>query len=211
MKQKSALQKLEKTIEAIEEKSDVEVVIIIAERSSSYRDLSYQAGSISGLLGCLFIVFSPFDFSHLLFVPELLLFFAFGYLLPGRMNFILKLLSSRERRCSEVESAAHLAFQRYGLSLTRRRTGMLIYLSLLEQDGHVLADVAVRRRVPGDRMGIFQKDLDLAAEAPSQLKALEIFLFQISPVLEKFIPALPDNPNELPNEVIWLKEMGPQV
>ena len=143
-------------------------------------------------------------------MPALLVLILIGAGAASRLTFLLRWFTSYERRKRQVEAAAELAFYRQSVSLTRRRTGLLVYVSILEQDGHLLGDVALRRSVPGDCLGKLQVALDKAANAQNPLEALVTFLEEeLKAPLARFLPAKEDNPNELPNRPICIHEMSP--
>ena len=202
--------KLEQAVTLCEDKSDVEVVVVVAQKSGPYRDIQLMVGLLLALVGSLFIVFSPFVFNPYYLVPSLMILIIIGAFLTAKLPFILRWFTSYERRKRQVEAAAEVAFYRQSISLTRRRTGLLVYLSLLERDGHLLGDVALRRSVPGDCLGKLQVALDEAANEDKPLEALVRFLEEkLQEPLARFLPAKEENPNELPNTPIWVNEMGP--
>ena len=202
--------RLERAVTLCEEQSDVEVVVVIANQSGPYGDIQLMVGLVLALLGSLFIVFSPFVFNPFYLVPSLVVLICVGAVLAKKLPFLLRWFTSFERRKRQVEAAAEVAFYRQSISLTRRRTGLLVYFSLLERDGHLLGDVALRRSVPGDCLGKLQVALDEAANEKEPLEALVRFLEEkLKEPLARFLPAKEDNPNELPNSPVWIHEMGP--
>jgi len=203
---------LEAAVAACEADSDVEVVVVVARRSGPYRDVRVRVGALLAALAVIVTVYAPVDFTAELLPPAVVTLFLFGWYLPGYLPLCFRWMTKRPRRVVQVEAAAELALVRQSVILTRRRTGLLIYLSLLEQDGHLLGDVAVRRAIPGDHMNQLQRELDLAARSADPLLALTTFMHgPLCRALARFLPALADNPNELPDAPVWVDEMGPDA
>ena len=66
----------------------------------------------------------------------------------GRIPRVIRLVTSRERLAHKVALRAKQAFYKHGLHQTQGRTGVLIFVSLLERRVQVLADKGLNDHVP---------------------------------------------------------------
>jgi len=199
------LAEVEKAVGRCEDVCDCEIVVVIAESSGPYRDVRILAGILLAMFSLLFIVFWPYaDFSPWVLLLDLLVFFAVGYFAGGRSPLVLSLLTSGRRRKEQVHVAADLAFHQQNVSLTRRRTGILVYLSLFEGDACLVEDVGIRRALPGEILGDMQMALRRSASSSDPIKALVEFIDSLTEPFSKYVPTHDSNPDELPNTPIWL-------
>ena len=205
MEDKTPFAQIEEAVKKCEDSSNVEVVVVFSKRSGPYRDVHFLCGAFLALLTALFLVFSSQQFSDLYLAPNLIIMFFLGYALPWFFPSLYLWLTSRERRTKQVQAAAELAFFRQGVSLTRSRTGLLLFLSLQEGDGALLGDVGVRKAIPGDLMGKLTLKLRESARAKDPVEATLSFLADLCEPLSKFVPFNENNPNELPNRPVWLE------
>lgn len=80
---------------------------------------------------------------------------AAGYLLAGRSERLIRGLTPDEVLDRQVDLAAHAAFLEHEVFATRDRSGVLLFLSLLEHRVVVLADSGIEARVePGEWQSI---------------------------------------------------------
>ena len=205
MEEKTPFAKIEDAVKKCEDASNVEVVVVFSKRSGPYRDVHFLCGAISALVTALFLVFSSINFSPIYLAPNLIVMFFFGYALPWLIPSLYIWLTSQERRAKQVQAAAELSFFRQGVSLTRSRTGLLLFLSLQEGDGALLGDLGVRKAIPGDKLGELTLKLRQAAGAKDPVEATLSYLDDLAEPLGKFVPFNASNPNELPNRPVWLE------
>lgn len=139
---------VEAAVGRIEASTQAELVVVVAGRSGSYRDLSLLTGICAAALGLLIALFAPADF-HAAWIPlDLMLLFAGVAWATRRSPRVLRHLASKDRKADQVDHAANAAFHEEAVHATRDRCGVLIYLSLLEDELRVLPDVGVSGHVP---------------------------------------------------------------
>jgi putative membrane protein len=105
-----------------------------------------------------------------------------------------------------VSTAARSAFVELAVSHTRDRSGVLVYVSLLERRIRVIADVGVKTSMPlaewksaaAALEGILQQHDDDAAALEALAEAVE----SLGPTLAPHLPRRPDDTNEL-EDVAW--------
>jgi len=139
----SIMQRVEELTDRIEQGSAAEVIVTVASRSGSYRDVDMTWGAIFVLLTLLVLVFSPLEVSEVGLLPNLLVAYALGWFLSRRLPFMRRMATSATRRRQQVRDAARLAFLDASLDATPARVGVMVYLSLLERDLEVVADHGV--------------------------------------------------------------------
>ncbi|HCB51272.1 TPA: hypothetical protein DEP21_01670 [Patescibacteria group bacterium] len=96
--------------------------------------------------------------------------------------------------------AVHL-FQVYGLKKTRDKTGILIFLSMAEQELQILADTGINAKVDPGLWQEYSDDLIVAIQAGSPCEGICQLVKKIGEVLTQYFPINPDDINELSNEV----------
>ncbi len=182
---------VDQAVGALEHHTDAEVVVVVAARSSRWlvRRLTLASGLAFAVLA--FAVYGPTEVPALWLPVDLALVYALAAWLPGRLPGLLSPLLGAGERARVAERAAHAAFFEEEVHSTRRRTGVLVYVSLLERQVLVIPDSGVSEHVPpgalerawrlGDQQG-FVDDLEALGH-----------------VLGKHLPSTDDNPDELPN------------
>jgi putative membrane protein len=115
----------------------------------------------------------------------------------------LPFIPPREMR-QEVERRALEAFQRYRIRTTRGGTGVLIYVSLYEHMVRVVGDDAVTEKISReDWEGICHLVVD-GMKADNAAQGLTLAIRQSGELLARHFPILPDDHNELSNELILI-------
>ena len=187
-----------------------EIVPMIVPASALYREASYRTGFmlallVLALLLTIEIYWLPWGW-HAGNAGWLLLAvvasYGFGQWI-GRVPIVIRFVTSRERLAHKVTLRAEQAFYKHGMHSTKDRTGILIFVSLLERRVHVLADKGLNDRVPsGTWDGLVSGITDgirrgQATDAICEAIAkCGILLGQVSPA------GSGDNPNELPDTLI---------
>ncbi|MGE0549442.1 MAG: hypothetical protein AB7O24_13450 [Kofleriaceae bacterium] len=137
----------QRAIEAIESASSVEVVVAVRRRSASYLHASLIAGIAVAFAALATMLYSSQAFSliAILFDPFLLGLAAGGVvqLLPQ----VERLLTPPRTRRRLVAHAATATFVERGVHNTTARSGLLVYISWVEQIVALVADSGLRRVV----------------------------------------------------------------
>ncbi len=137
---KRALLEAVRTVEA---HSSAELVVSVRPRSGSY----LHAGLIGGIVGALavlvFLLFSPWEFRLVWFVLDPLFAGVLAGLVTSRSVILRRLLTRRRDRIHWVDQAAAAEFLARRIHRTAGRTGMLLYVSLLEREAALVVDLGV--------------------------------------------------------------------
>ncbi|HET9638501.1 MAG TPA: hypothetical protein VFP12_04770 [Allosphingosinicella sp.] len=209
-------------VAAAERSSDGEIVTIVAARSDAYHDVGLHYAVLAMLLvptaGALVpqswidwglaLVFGwnaslSFRLLMLLLVVKmaivfLIVRFAFAWM-PMRMALTPASTKTRRVRRRAVE-----LFRAGTEKKTRGRTGILLYLSLLEHRAEIVADEAIHSRVEPDVWGEAMAALIDGLKAGRPGEGMALAVGKIGEVLAKCLPPTLDNPNELPDRLIEL-------
>jgi len=191
---------LVRAVREVEARSCAELVVAVRRHSGSYRDASLLIGAACAAATLAFGLFSPWPFSLLgIFLDPILVGIAAalgaGYV-PALERWVT-LPSERRRR---VETHARSMFVERGVGGTTGRTGVLIYVSLLERDACVIADTGVTTKVPAAEWRAAVGAVEQAARR-SKATAVNRAISELGPVLARHLPRAHDDVNELPDEV----------
>ncbi|RYG14682.1 MAG: TPM domain-containing protein [Caulobacteraceae bacterium] len=211
-------------ISAAEQQTSGEIFCVVSRRVSAYVDVSLAWAAAMALLAP--IVFIPFvlDFrwpgdgweaAHeaaqaattgqalaLYALSQALVFV--GVFLLTRIPAVRRLATPAAIRRGRVREAALQQFLAHGVHVTEKRTGVLIFAALDEQQVELIADEGIYAKVDEDAwaQAVAVLTRELRADRPVEGFAAAIDL--CGQVLARHFPPRPDNPNELPDHLILL-------
>jgi putative membrane protein len=188
------------SIAELEQASQIEVVVIIKQKSANYEDVPLGLGANLSLLtlGYLFFVDTSFD-DYLVFFAILA---AFGLgVLFGLLPVIQRLLAGKKRKQRNVEIMARALFQKGGLHHTSTKVGTLIYISLLEKMVYIVADRGAQMAIPEQEWQNITTNLQSIFNTKHPAESLLTELANCKDTFHRYIPALENNINELPDDL----------
>lgn len=106
---------------------------------------------------------------------------------------------------AEVELRAELEFYRKGLHSTHGKTGVLLFVSLMERRAVVLADEAIAKKLPQNSWADICEMMIHGIKQGRPADGLTSAIQRSGELLAKEFPLKGENPNELSNQLI-LKE-----
>jgi putative membrane protein len=197
-------------VHAAEQHTNAEIVPMIVGRSGLYRDAQHRAGlilalSVLTILLTTEILWLPWGWhaanAAWLVLATILAYGAGAGL--GTLAPIIRLLTPTDRMQHKVRLRAERAFAQHAVSQTRERTGVLIMVSLLEHQIHVLADRPLFQQVPSEQWSKVVeaavdrlKTGDVVGGVCQSIQACGVLLAEVSPGRPG------DNPDELSNELV---------
>lgn len=210
------LEEIKRAVSGAEERTSGEIVPYIVERSDRYDVTLWRGASIMAMIAIVFAVVTYRFYEGwglgwiytgegmaVLVVSAGLL----GALLGAYVPTFKRLLAGQVLLARTVHHRAMRAFVEEEVFNTRDRTGILLFISLLEHRIEVLGDEGINRRVTADdwtevvakiRAGIKQKQI-----AKGLIDAIEI----CGHLLERRgVEIQPDDSDELSNEVRFSDE-----
>ncbi len=141
-------------------------------------------------------LFHPHPFDPRWYPLELVAAFALGTVASAGLPILRRALTSKSLMAENVARAARSDMVRLGVTKTRHRTGVLVYVSLLERDVELVVDVGLEPGKLGDRWQSADAALDAAirsADLEAFLKAMKA----LGPLLQEICPRREDDENEL--------------
>ena len=205
-----------------ERESDGEIVTIVAPRSDAYHDVGLHYAVLGMLLVPAVLAVLPqslVDWGLGLFLGWnetlargalmaflfvklaavfLIIRFALAYM-PLRMALTPASTKNRRVRRRAVELFKAAADRR-----TKGRTGIFLYLSLLEHRAEIVADEAIHSKVEPEVWGEAMAVLIENVKAGELGKGMALAVEKIGGVLAECLPPQADNPNELSDRLIEL-------
>jgi putative membrane protein len=207
-------------VAAAEGHSAGEIVTILTERSSTYRDVALAWCALVAFLALgAFAVLTPFylgiidwllgEWQHQWTPSEVLEFALLAVALKFGGMWLMQLwqplrlfLVPRRVRNRRVRERAVTCFKVGAERRTHGRTGILIYLSLAEHRAEIVADEAIATIVDaevwGEAMAAMLTELRAGHVADGLIAAVE----QVGAVLAKHFPRAEGDINELPDRLI---------
>jgi putative membrane protein len=187
-------------VTAAEGVSTLEIVVRVVARSGSYRDLAWKAASVVGLAALAALLYLPFNFRDVFVLPNVLIIAAAGGWIIGKCDPVLRALAGKKRCRAQVELYARDGFMDHSVSATRERTGVLVYVSMFEDDVLVIPDFGADGAAPEAE---WHQVIDVGHDVTKPIEQRTLAVLDALKVLgQGHLPATGDNPNELPNEPV---------
>jgi putative membrane protein len=185
----------------IEAQTSAEIVVALRRVSGSYRDADYLAGLLLALIALLVMLFADHTFPLLSFPAGMIGAFALGAFCSTGAPALRRALTSPSRRRAQVRTAAREAFVDQGISRTQGRTGILVFVSLLEREVEVVADHGVDPVLLGEDWARAVAALRASLTPSPAFDRFRTALLGLAPPLAHGMPRAADDVNELPDEV----------
>ncbi len=194
-----ARQAFERAITSIEATSAIEVVVAVRRQSAGYRHANLIVGVLCGFAALAAMLFAAHPFSLLsILVDPFLAALATGALvelLPG----VKRVLTPARVRHAHVVRAARATFVERGVHTTAGRSGLLVYISWLEQDIALVADSGLDRAFSPAAIASAEARLDAAMREGGA--AVARTLEELASGLAQAMPRGADDINELPDAI----------
>jgi putative membrane protein len=189
-------------VAAVEQQSSAEIVVALRHSSGHYRHADYLVGALVVFaLLCLFLYHpEPFDFTWL--PLELLAGFLVGAFASSQLPPLRRLLTAQKVLDQSTHNAARALFVDQKITRTSGRTGVLVYLSMLERKVEIVADLGVEDEVLGAPWKAARAALERTLTEDPSLDRLIASLRALGPALAEKLPRAADDVNELSDEVL---------
>ncbi|MEO7331165.1 MAG: hypothetical protein ABI193_21500 [Minicystis sp.] len=190
-----------KVIAAVEAQTSAEIVLAVKRSSGDYRDADYLAGTITGFVALLLLLFLPQEFSVAWMPAAVAAAFGLGAALSVLTPSLRRRLIGDKRLTAAVRTASRAAFFDRGISRTKGRTGILVFASLFEQRVEVVGDLGVIPEHLGQGFDDARQAIERALEQGPDLDRLLAAVALLGPALAGDLPRLDDDENELADEM----------
>lgn len=187
-------------IVANEKKTGAELVVTVAVRSGDYRHADAWCGALGSLGALLLYYFHPAPLPDDLSLAIVVLCYPLGTLLSAALAPLRRLFLRRRVLADQVRRESRVRFVEQGITNTRGRTGVLIFVSRFERGAEVVADTGIPMEAMGAAWTAATGALAVAArkgDIPAFLAGLD----QLGDALATAVPRAADDVNELPDEV----------
>ncbi len=186
-------------VRAFETHTCAELVVVVRRAARSYPEAHLAVGAACAFAALVFLLFSPIAFDVRLMPLDTALAFGLG---AGASLYVPAIgrLGVRARRRSEaLETAAKAAFVDLGVTRTKGRTGILVFVGAFEQDVAVVCDTGVSGEV---RQAMVAARPALGdAVRRGDVKGFGATLEGLGPACSASMSRAIDDVNELPDEV----------
>lgn len=202
----AARQHLEAVVAEAERATGGEIVVAVVGACDEYGALGWRLGVALAALAFLGLGWfaPPLPWTGYLAAQAAALLAGHGI---GRIEAIRRALLPAALVEQRVAQRARRCFAEQGLARTRGRTGILLFVALLERRVVVLADEGIDRVLdPGES---WHQVVELAAgglRAGRAVEGLEAAVRRCGEILARHLPAAATNPDEIPNRLVVLED-----
>jgi len=188
-----------RAVTAIENNSAVEVVVAVRRASGTYRHANVIVGAIAAFAGLATMLFadSTFGLTSILVDP-----FAVALLTGALVELLPQVkrgLTSRAQLQATVRRAARATFVERGVHATTGRSGVLVYISWLEQEIVLVPDLILSTSLPEG--AIETAEAALTAKMSDGGAAVADELAKLAEQMGVAMPHRDDDVNELPDAI----------
>jgi putative membrane protein len=178
-----------------------EIVPVILKQSDFYPAAHFRLCLIFGILAGL-ITYQSYDFDD----PLVLLWaqipgFILGYFL-AYIPVLKRMMTPKNKMAEEVRQRAIEVFYEQNVSNTKDRTGIMIYVSLLERKVEILADCGINEKVEPDHWHNLMSKLVIDIKSETLRVGLVKAIMACGQTLSHHFPLQDDDTDELANELI---------
>ena len=195
-------EKIKATTRDVESRTIGEVVVMVVGSSDPYVEADLLGGVLLGSLLSFILTALFFHSSIWYFVPMSFIFFFPSQWFVRKVIPLKALFISRERKADAVRRRAISAFYEHGLYKTRKNTGVLFLLSLLERKVWVLADKGIHEKIGQESLNQVATLVSQGVREGRPCEALCEAIRKMGEVLSEHFPMTPGDTNELPDSVI---------
>lgn len=203
---------MDKRIAEAEKRTGAQIVVAVVRRSDSYSELPWKAFalgvSVAGLLVSIFNLLSPgwdAQTAMLISAVAILMIGIISALLSLYIPKFARLFLAPHRAKAEVRQHAESLFLSHELFATKRRTGILLLVSLFERQVILLPDKGFSRRLKQKAMQKIIEQMTPSLALGQVTDALENGLIKLTEILAPKKRGK-SRKNELRNEI--LEEKG---
>jgi putative membrane protein len=196
--------RIEEAVREAETKTTGEFVTVIAAKSSDYLYLPTLAAAGIVLLLSGLVLLLPLD-------PRIDIFYAGQVVafiviaLAFRWPPLTMALIPRSEQEERARRHAHQLFLDLGLSSTKDRTGVLLFVSIAEHYVEIIADRGVQAHADAEVWEAIVADFTAKVRAGQVAEGFIAAIAACTAVMAEHHPGSPDDVNELPNRLIEIR------
>ena len=194
--------RIEETIHDVESRTIGEVAVMVVDSSDQYIEAEVMGGVLKGSLLSLIVTISYLHSSIWSYISlSFLSFFPCRFIFK-KMPILKTAFTGIKRKEDTVRLRAVRAFYEKGLYKTKKNTGVLFFLSLLEKKVWVLADKGIYEKIEQETLNKFARIVSQGIKDGRACDALCESMKEAGELLSRYFPITPDDIDELPDEVM---------
>ena len=195
-------ERLKTATHEVESRTIGEIVVMVVDHSDHYIEAEVLGSVLLGSLLSLILTVLFFHSSIWSYIPLSFIFFFPCWLLFIKVETLKRLFIGIRRKEEAVRLTAERAFFERGLYKTKKNTGVLFFLSLLEKKVWVLADKGIYEKMDQKTLNRFANEVSRGIKEGRACNALSQAIQEIGGYLSKHFPITPEDTNELPDDVM---------
>jgi putative membrane protein len=193
--------RLSEMVRAAEVITSGEIIVVVDHAAGTYRSAPVALGLAFAVL-CIWPLIALTSWTpKTIFTIQLIVASALVLLLSLRHDWRIA-LTPRPFKRARAHEAAMREFLARGLTQTRERTGVLIYVALAERYAEVRADSGIAAKVDDEIWRKLVTQLIADIRADRLVSGLETAIGAVGQILAAHAPPRADDSDELPNKVI---------
>jgi len=194
--------RIREATKSVESRTIGEIAVMVVDSSDRYIEAEVIGGMLVGSLLSLIVSILFFHASLWAYIPLSLLFFFPLWIFFKKVPAARMMFMGVKRREETVRERAVRAFYEKGLYKTRKNTGVLFFLSLLEHKVWVLADRGIYEKIDQETLNRFAKNVSQGVRDDRACDALCQAIKEAGELLARHFPITPGDTDELSNEVM---------
>ncbi|HEX9945467.1 MAG TPA: hypothetical protein VGG03_25930 [Thermoanaerobaculia bacterium] len=192
---------LSEAVRAIESCSSAELVVAVRPRSGSYLHADLVWGIVAALAALAVLLYSRWEFALVWFLIDPVVVGALAALLASRSAVLRRALTRPAARRLRVEAAARSTFVERRVHTTSGRTGILLYVAVLEREAAVVVDAGVEALAATDAWGKAIGEIEEAVRSGADGTAVAERIRGLAALLSPALARGAADVDELSNEV----------
>jgi putative membrane protein len=192
---------LSDAVRAVEAASSAELVIAVRPRTGSYLHADLGFGILMGLAALAVLLFSPRIFAPVWVLVDPVLAGALAGLAASRSHLLRRAFTRRRTLRGRVELAARSTFIERRVHSTSGRTGILLYISLLEREAAVVVDLGVEALAATDAWRAAVGEIENAVRRGASGTGVAAKIRELAAVLGPILERSSADVDELADEV----------
>jgi putative membrane protein len=195
-------ERLKTATHEVESRTIGEIVVMVVDHSDHYIEAEVLGSVLLGSFLSLILTVLFFNSSLWFYIPLSFIFFFPCWFLFIKVEDLKKRFIGIRRKEEAVRLRAERAFFERGLYRTKKNTGVLFFVSLLERKVWVLADKGIYKKMDQETLNRFANEVSRGIKEGRACDALSQAIQEIGVYLEKHFPITPNDTNELSDDVM---------
>jgi len=192
---------LSEAVRAVEAASSAELVVAVRPWSGTYLHADFIVGILAGLVTLAVLLYSRWTFGLVWFLVDPVVAGALAGFVASRSHLLRRAFTRRPTRRGRVEMAARSTFVERRVHSTSGRTGILLYVSLLEREAALVVDLGVEALAATDAWRAAAGEIETAVRRGASGIEVAAKVRELSAVLGPVLERSSADVDELSNEV----------